>query len=197
MKKIGITGGIGSGKSTVSKIIETLGFPVFYSDEVAKNILNTDNQLKQKIINLFGDQAYLNNHLNRPFIASKIFNDKDLKNQLNQIVHPAVRIAFENWSNKQNANLIFNEAAILFETGSYKNFDKNILITADLETRVARVMKRDNCSRDEVLQRINNQWSDEQKIKLADFVIHNNDDSRLIVQVEEILKKFMEMTMNN
>ncbi len=189
MQKIGITGGIGSGKSLVCTIFEKLGFPVFYSDLEAKRILLEDLNVKSQVISLFGNEAYSVEGLNRKLIANLIFSNEELKFKLNSIIHPVVRENFENWSNIQKAKFVFNEAAILFETGSYKNFDKTILVTAPLSIKIERVIKRDQCSQEEVVQRMNNQWSDEKKIELADYVIINDDKSSLLFQIDQLLSK--------
>lgn len=190
MKKIAITGGIGSGKSTVCKIFEQLGFPVFYSDVEAINILNENKLVKSQIIELLGEEAYKNNELNRIFISSKIFNDLSLKEKMNSIVHPAVRLAFDNWSTTQKSNIIFNEAAIIFETGAYKNFYKTILVTSPESLKIKRIIVRDNCTEQEARLRIKNQWSDEKKIKLADFILNNDESEPLLQQISDLIAKF-------
>lgn len=187
MKKIGVTGGIGSGKTLVCSIIEHLGFPVFYSDKVAKTILDEDEELKFEMISIFGMDVYLNNQLNRPYLAQKIFSDKQNVGKVNALVHPRVRKSFDQWAAKQKSNLVFNEAAILFETGAYKNFDATILVTAPEELRIRRVQKRDETSESEIISRIKNQWTEEQKIPLATYVIQNDDQHAILEQVERII----------
>lgn len=187
MKSIGITGGIGSGKSLVCKIIEKLGYPVFYADEAAKKVMNEDQTLKSELIHLLGENAYLNNELNRPFIAEQIFKNPQLKKEVSALVHPAVYRAYENWKKVQKSALVFNESALLFETGSYKSFDATILVTANRETRIQRVMKRDGLSRDAVLERISNQLEDDSKQKLCDFEIVNDEQKLLIPEMIKIL----------
>lgn len=188
MKKIGITGGIGSGKSIVGKIISTLGFPVFYSDLEAKRIMTHDKSVVAQIKKNFGEEAYINNELNRNFLAEKIFNQPELKNRINAIVHPAVRKAFDDFAQNQKQSLVFNEAAILFETGGYKSFDATILVVADEDLRLKRVMKRDNAPQKAIRERMKNQWSDEKKKSLAEFTIENNEDDLLVPQVEKIIE---------
>ena len=188
MKKIAVTGGIGSGKSTVCNVFEQLGFPVFYSDIEAKNILNENNIVKTQIIDLLGEEAYQNNELNRTYIASKIFNDPSLKEKMNSIVHPAVRLAFENWAAIQKSNIVFNEAAILFETGAYRNFDSTILVTSPENLKIKRIIARDKCTEQEAKLRIKNQWADDEKIKLADFVVKNDESEPLLKQIQDLLK---------
>lgn len=187
-KIIGITGGIGSGKSIIGHILSTMGYPVYYSDQEAKWVMNNDPELQKELIAVFGEEAYLNNELNRPFLAEKIFTSPELKEKINKIVHPRVRKSFSDFVANTNAPFVFNEAAILFETGGYKDFDATILVLADKETRIQRVMQRDNISREQVEARMNNQWSDEQKLKLANHVIYNNDGDLLVPQVNGVLE---------
>jgi len=189
MKKIGITGGIGSGKSIIGKILSIKGFPVFYSDFEAKRIMLHDNKVVAEIKQIFGDEAYLDKDINRNFLAGKIFNQPELKNRVNAIVHPAVRQAFEDFAKNHQNTLVFNEAAILFETGGYKKFDSTILVIADKGLRLKRVMDRDNASTKSVKERMKNQWSDKKKADLADFIIENNENSLLVPQVEKIIAK--------
>lgn len=188
MKKIGITGGIGSGKSIVGKILSTIGFPVFYSDLEAKQIMTRDKNVVSQIKRTFGEEAYVNDELNRNFLAEKIFNQPELKNKINAIVHPAVRKAFDDFAQNQQKSLVFNEAAILFETGGYKSFDATILVVADEDLRLKRVMNRDNAPQKAIEERMKNQWSDEKKKPMADFIIENNEDSLLVPQVEKIIE---------
>lgn len=189
MKKIGITGGIGSGKSIIGKILSIKGFPVFYSDKEAKRLMTENLKVMAKIKQVFGEEAYIDSNLNRSFLADKIFNQPKLKNKINSIVHPEVRHAFESFYQNHKNTFVFNEAAILFETGSYKNFDANILVVADERIRIKRVMERDNVSLKSVQERMKNQWPDNKKIALADFTIENNDYNLLVPQVERIIKE--------
>lgn len=188
MKKIGLTGGIGAGKSIVAKILATMGFSVFYSDTAGKELLSQNKSVKKQVIELFGPSAYTDGQLNRAYLADKIFSDLHLKNELNKIVHPAVRNYFSEWAIKQDSKLVFNEAAILFETGSYKDFDFNILVTAPEEIRIERIKQRDGSSDKEIQDRMKNQWSDEKKRALTDFEIINDDKQLLIPQIETILR---------
>jgi dephospho-CoA kinase len=191
MKRIGLTGGIGAGKSIVAEILLTMGYPVFFSDKVGKELMISNQDVKNSVSELFGKQAYLNGELNRSWIAKKIFKENTLKEKLNAIIHPAVRKSFDEWASQQKSPLVFNEAAILFETGSYTSFDATILVTADEEVRIERTMKRDNISREQVISRIKNQWSDEKKKTLADELIVNDKNTLLIPQVELILKHLL------
>jgi dephospho-CoA kinase len=151
---------------------------------------NEDEELKSEIIQLFGENAYLNNELNRPYIAACVFSDSNLLQQLNKLVHPKVRAAFEEFCQKHNnSTFIFNEAAILFETGSHKQFDANVLVISNNETRIQRVMKRDNVSREIVLKRMQNQWNQEKLMDLSNFLIKNDENKLLIPQIIDLLEK--------
>jgi len=187
--RIGITGGIGSGKSIIGKVLTVIGFPVFNSDTEAKLIMTNNEKVIGQVKKVFGENSYTDNQLNRKFLADQIFNNEQLKEQLNQIVHPAVRQEFEDWSKRQNTALVFNEAAILFETGRYKDFDYTILVTAPEEMRIQRVIARDNTTSKEVIQRMENQWKDERKKELASFIINNDNATLVTTQIEAILKK--------
>lgn len=191
MLKVGLTGGIGSGKSIVAGLLEILNVPVYYADVQAKVLMNTNSQLIDQIKELFGEEAYRQGQLNRTMVAQLVFNNKDLLNSLNQLVHPAVKNDFEQWSALQShVGFVVQEAAILFENGGYKNFDHMVLVTAPLEKRISRVMQRDGVEKAQVMERIRNQWSDEQKIKLADTVIINDDKYSLIDQTLSLVKQF-------
>ena len=189
MLKIGITGGIGSGKTFVCHILEKLGYPVFYSDQEAKKLMNENLDLIIKIKELLGNDAYLNGIIDKSFIARKIFETPTLRNELNAIVHPEVYLAFEKWSKSQDSKLVFNESALLFETESYKRFDKTILITADICLKIERIKKRDLLDEIEIKHRMNSQLSDEIKLKLSDFVIENNEDKLLLPQLIHFINR--------
>lgn len=176
-KIIGITGGIGSGKSTVSKFIEELGFPVYDSDFWAKELVNLDENLKSRIIELLGEESYdENGKYNRKFVAEKVFDHQELLLKLNQIIHPAVKIHFENWVNAQTAEFVFKETALLFELKLNESCYQSILVTADENIRIKRVMDRDGRTYREVKEIIDKQMPETDKVKLADFVIQNNTD---------------------
>ena len=176
-KIIGITGGIGSGKSTVSKFIEELGFPVYDSDFWAKELVNVDENLKSRVIELLGEESYdENGKYNRKFVAEKVFENQELLLKLNQIIHPAVKIHFENWVNAQNAEFVFKETALLFELKLNESCYQSILVTADENIRIKRVMDRDGRTYREVKEIIDKQMPEVDKVKLADFVIQNNTD---------------------
>lgn len=184
MLTVGVTGGIGSGKTTVCRIFEVLGIPVYYADDRAKQLMQEDDELIAQIKKLFGEEAYQGQQLNRPYIAQKVFNNKILLNELNNIVHPAVFRDATHWMQQQTGvPYAIEEAALLFETGSYKKLDKMITVHTSLQERIQRLKKRDNATYEEITARMKHQWNDEDKIKLADFVIYNDGDHSLIKQV--------------
>ncbi|MFA5327052.1 MAG: dephospho-CoA kinase [Prolixibacteraceae bacterium] len=190
MMKIGVTGGIGSGKSTVCKAFAVLGVPVFEADTSAKQLMNSDPEVGEQLIRLFGASVYLPDHtVDRKYLAGIVFNNPSLLARLNAVVHPAVRKAFAQWLEKQNAEYVIHEAAILFESGFYKLMDKTITVYTDEDQRIQRVLKRDGVTMEQVKERIRNQWKDEKRLKLADFVIQNNDEDLIIPQILEIDKK--------
>ena len=190
MIKIGITGGIGSGKSTVCKVFKVLGIPVFEADKVARQLMNSDAKVRIQLINLFGSSVYLPDQtIDRKFLSAIVFNNPSLLSGLNFIVHPVVQNAFDVWCKNQQSPYVILEAAILFESGFYKIMDKTIVVATDESERIQRVMKRDGTSEEQVRQRIRNQWTDEQRIKMADFVIGNNDNELILPQIVEIDKK--------
>lgn len=193
MLKVGITGGIGSGKSTVCRVFSVLGIPVFNADVEAGRLQNEDPQIGTELIGIFGSDIYsAEGLLNRKKLASIVFNDSGLLEKLNSIIHPAVHREFKKWS-ARNSDFpyVIYEAAILFETGSFRNFDFTILVVADEQERIERVSKRDHSRPEDVLQRMNNQMMDKEKIKMADFVIENNDNQLIISQIlklDQLLK---------
>ena len=191
MIKIGITGGIGSGKSTISRIFELLGVPVYYADAEAKELMNTDSIVKSAIIDLFGKNVIAEKEtLDRKAISAIVFNDKNKLEKLNAIIHPAVASHFNNWLIKQsNAVYILKEAAILFESGANKQMDKVIVVTAPQQLRIDRVLLRDKTSREEVEHRINNQLPDEELVKLANYTITNDETQMVINQLLAIHKR--------
>ncbi len=191
--KIGITGGIGSGKSTVAKIVETIGFPVYYSDQRAKELMNSSDEIKEELNNHFGIDFYAEGSLNRKLLADKIFQNKDELTFVNQLVHPIVRQDFYLWSENQSCKIVFQESALLFETGNEKNFTATILITATDELRIQRVMKRDNCSRASVLERMKNQLPEAQKRSKATYIIENNETQSVIQQTISILEEIKKL----
>ena len=194
MLKIGITGGIGSGKTTVCRIFESLCIPVFYADTVAKQIMVTDMLLVAGVKAAFGDESYtIEGKLNNKYIAQIVFNDQQELDKLNALVHPATFRAFERWMNTVPAGTpyILKEAALLFESGSYRLCDKSVLVTAPVDIRIARVMERDEVSREQVASRINKQLSDEIKKGMADYFIENKETAALIPQVLKLHHQFL------
>ncbi|WP_370090313.1 dephospho-CoA kinase [Ekhidna sp.] len=185
---VGITGGIGSGKTTICKVFETLGAITYYSDDRAKWLMENDSKLIIGVKELFGEKAYQNDKLDRKHIASQAFKDSSILEKLNNIVHPAVARDVEEWASKnQNAKLLLKEAALLFETGSYKSLYKTILVTAQEEVRIERVTKRDaHRTNEDVRDIIQKQMKDEEKIPLADFIIENDGTKSVIKQVMDV-----------
>lgn len=194
MLKIGITGGIGSGKTTVSKIFNILGIPVYNADIEAQKLMVSQPLLIENIKLNFGENAYLKSgDLNRKYISDIVFNDTKQLQVLNNIVHPAVFNNFFEWCNLQNTPYVLKEAALLFETNFYKKNDYNILVSAPLQMRISNVIKRDNVSSQKVLSIINKQMPEENKELLADFVIHNNEEIFLIDQVLKLHTHFINL----
>ncbi|GAB4260615.1 MAG: dephospho-CoA kinase [Vicingaceae bacterium] len=192
MKVYGLTGGIGAGKSTVSKIFNLLNVPVFNADETAKAIVNSNTEVKNEIIKTFGKEAFKKNVYNTAFIAGKVFSNPQLLSVLNQIIHPKVAEAFESWKKEnREQKILLKEAAILIETGGYKSLDGVIMVTAPKELRIKRVIQRSKLSENEILERMNKQLPDEEKLNHADFVIYNDEKQLLIPQVLKIYKKII------
>ncbi len=190
-KIIGLTGGIGSGKTTLANYLKSLGIPVYIADEEAKKLF-LDPIILQKIKTAFGETIFENNLLSKDRLAKIVFKDTQKLKKLNDIIHPAVKSHFEIWLKQfEDKPLIVKEAAILFESGSYKDCDVIITVIASLKTRIERVIQRDQISEDTVLSRINNQWTDEMRIAKSDYIIENNDLSIAKRQLDEILKKMM------
>lgn len=189
---VGLTGGIGSGKTTIANFFKELGVPIYIADTEAKSLMNRSKVIKRKLIALFGDNAYQNEKLNRDFLSKQIFNNKDLLQKMNAIVHPKVASHFTRWVKKQDAPYVISEAAILFENGSYKKYDYIITVTAPEEVRLKRVMSRDNSSKEKVKSVMNNQWKDEEKIKLSDYVIQNINLEEAKAQVLQIHQNLLQ-----
>ena len=187
MLKIGITGGIGSGKTTVCRIFEMLNIPVYYADDRAKWLMQNDPNLKEDILTLLGKNAYLpEGTLNRGYIGEKVFSDKKLLTKLNKLVHPAVFLDGQNWFKEQTTPYAIKEAALFYETGSYQQMDKMIVVTADREERIRRVMLRDRLERAAVEARMDKQLPEEEKVEKADYVIYNDGREMLIPRILEI-----------
>ncbi|OIQ29011.1 MAG: dephospho-CoA kinase [Bacteroidetes bacterium MedPE-SWsnd-G2] len=193
MMIVGLTGGIGSGKSTVAKMFADLGIPTYIADDEAKKLMHSSPDVKKRLVDLFGKGAYINGKLNKPFISDLIFYDKSLLKKMNAIVHPAVGSHFKTWQSSQNAPYVLKEAAIIFEINAQKQYDYIITVIADQELRIKRVMERDNSDHEKVISIINNQLSDAEKTKLSDFVIENNNLEQTSKQVQNIHFKLLKL----
>lgn len=192
MKTIGITGGIGSGKTTCCRIFETLSIPVYYADTRAKKLMNSDKILKSQIKELLGKEAYhRNGRLNRGFIASQIFTNKSLLKQMNALVHPAVGRDVIGWAMQQTAPYVMYEAALLVENGSYKNFTKLLVVTCPEDERIRRVTSRDGTTIKDVKARMKNQLPESDKVAVADYVIVNDGNELLIPQIMDIHEQIL------
>lgn len=192
MKHYAITGGIGSGKSTVLRLFKGLGIPTFSADDSAKYAMENNPEVKQNIIALFGDKSYTNGALNRELLAEQVFHNKPKLEALNAVVHPAARVAYEQWRDAQDAPYTMYEVSILFELLAQDRFDGVLLVVTAEEERIKRVQIRDKVTEDNVRARIKNQWPDEQKLPLADFVIENTDLSNTEVQVNALHQQLLE-----
>jgi dephospho-CoA kinase len=190
MIRVGLTGGIGSGKSTVAKIFEVLGIPVYYADDAAKKIMNTDKELKASLIKNFGEQTYHDGKLNRAYLASVVFNDKEKLELLNSLTHPATIRDANKWIERQTSPYIIKEAALLFESGASDYMDYVIGVYAPQELRIKRAMQRDHITREGVLQRINRQMDEDAKMKRCDFIITNDEEQLVIPQVLKLHERF-------
>lgn len=194
MVRVGLTGGIGSGKSTVAKIFEVLGIPVFYADAEARRIMNEDEELKKNIIKNFGEASYTNGKLNRSYMASIVFNDNYKLDLLNSLTHPATIKNGEEWMLQQPGPYAIHEAALIFESGSATSLDKVIGVWAPQPLRIKRVMERDGLSRDEIIKRMNRQIDEDMKMKLCDFVIVNDEQQLVMPQVLELNKQLTKLS---
>ena len=193
MLKIGLTGGLGSGKSTVAHIFEVLGVPVFYADAASKSLMDDNETVKAAVMQAFGDKVYPAGKLDRKYLAEIVFKDEQKLALLNSIVHPATLKHADQWMTKQTVPYVIKEAALIFESGSHQSLDYVIGVKAPLPLRLQRAMKRDNISRDEAMSRVNRQISEEIKMRLCDFIIANDEQQMVIPQVLELHKKFLEM----
>jgi dephospho-CoA kinase len=194
MLKVGLTGGIGAGKSIVAAIFRQLNAPVYDADSSAKRLMNEDENIKVKIIHLFGNEAYIDGKLNRSFIAAQVFADKSKLELLNNIVHPATIKDAEEWFIKQERPYAIKEAALLFESGSAEGLDYVIGVTAPILLRLRRSMLRDKVSKEQIEDRMKNQIEDEIKMRLCDFVIHNDEKQLIIPQILKIHKTLLEIS---
>ena len=196
---IGITGGIGSGKTTVCRIFESIGIPVYYADIRARYLMNHNRKLKAQIKKILGHKAYhRNGRLNRRYVADKIFNDKKLLKAINEVVHPAVHLDAADWYQSQvNVPYALYEAALLVENGSYKSFNKLIVVAAPEELRIKRVVKRDKTNLKQVGARIRNQLPEKDKIAVADYIINNDETQSVIKLVIELHRKLLSEISKN
>ena len=190
MIKVGLTGGIGSGKTTVAKIFKQFGVPVYFSDDRAKDLMLNNQFLRESLISLFGDKVIINGFLNRSYIASKVFSNPQELIKLNALVHPFVQKDFDVWSASQTSNYVLKEAAIIFETGADKLLDKVVLVESPEDLKVSRIMFRDGMTEEEVFKRMSKQWSDSQKRINADYIIQNDEKCSLIYQILKLHNTF-------
>lgn len=195
-KIIGLTGGIGSGKSKVALRFSALGIPCYIADDRAKDLMNTSTHLKEAVCKVFGSESYLDGVLNRPYIANLVFKDASALAQLNALVHPAVAQDFIEWVGVQEAPYVIKEAAILFENGGSKLCDSVILITAPETLRLKRVLERDNSSVEAIQDRMSKQWSDDRKIPLADYHIENMEWDDTVLKIDTIHQKLIQTSLS-
>jgi dephospho-CoA kinase len=195
--RVGLTGGIGSGKTTVAKIFELLGVPVYYADEAAKRIMNEDQELKRSIQKQFGEAAYKTGELDRSYLSSKVFHDPFQLEILNALVHPATLRDAANWMDRQKAPYTIKEAALIFESGSSEQLDYVIGIYAPASLRIKRAMERNGVTREEVVKRMNNQIDERIKMKLCDFVVYNDEEQLVIPQVLQLNQKLLKLAGEN
>ncbi|CEN54071.1 dephospho-CoA kinase [Capnocytophaga canis] len=196
MMVVGLTGGIGSGKTTIARMFQDLGIPVYISDIEAQKVIETDPVVKRRIIEEFGELAYIDEKYNRRYIADIVFNDKHKLQKLNNIVHPALALHFQRWKDMQKSLYIIKEAAILFESGAYKQCDYIITVTAPEQERIRRVVERDQVTEKLVRERMRNQWTDEERIKLSDEVVDNINIQVSLLKVKEIHSKLIKKLRN-
>lgn len=183
---VGLTGGIGSGKTTVARVFERLGVPVYEADSAAKKLMDTDPALQDRLRELLGPEVVENGRIDRQAMAEKIFKNKDLLTRTNKIVHPAVGEDFKKWYSQQQSAYVIREAAILFESGSHRDCDKIVVVIAPEEMRIQRVMQRNGSSRQQVLERMGYQWPESEKLARADYVVQNDQTQSVIKQVLRI-----------
>ncbi len=189
MKKIGLTGGIGAGKTFIAEIFQKLGYTIFSSDYYAKKCMQESDELKTQICKVFGNEIYEKGRLQKKKLANIVFLDSKKLQELNNLVHPFVHIAFDEWLIKQDSEYVIKEAAILFEGGANKGLDAVICVSSPIELRIKRVMERDKCSRERVMKRMAMQMPQETKEKLSDFVIVNTENEKILTQILSICKK--------
>ncbi|WP_430413206.1 dephospho-CoA kinase [Kordia sp.] len=189
---VGLTGGIGSGKTTIAKMFHELGVSIYIADIEAKKLMHTSEVIQKELIEAFGEETYKNGELNRSYLSNIVFKQPEELKKINSIVHPRVRQHFKDWyAERSNEKYIIKEVAILFENDSYKQCDKIITVIAPIEERFRRILLRDNTTREAVQNRMNNQWSDEQKIARSDYIIHNEDLTKSKAQVAKIHQEIL------
>jgi len=193
MLRIGLTGGIGSGKSTVTAIFEIFGIPVYKADDAAKRVMNEDRELKKSIIRHFGADSYLGGTLNRKHLSSIVFQDSEKLRLLNSLVHPATIADSVRWMNSQKGPYAIKEAALIFETGQQQGLDFVIGVFAPEAIRIARTMSRDHLTREEVLSRMSKQMNESRKISLCQFVVRNDEQTAVLPQVEAIHQELLRL----
>lgn len=196
MLRVGLTGGIGSGKTTVARVFQVLGVPVYDADKASKKLMNEDAQMKMDLISAFGEETYKEGVLDRKYLAETVFNDPEKLVLLNSIVHPATIHHASEWMKKQEAPYIIKEAALIFESGSNKDLDYVIGVYSPLELRISRTMARDSISREQVFSRIQNQMNEESKMALCDFIIQNDPNHSIVEQVLELHHQLLELANN-
>lgn len=195
---VGLTGGIGSGKTTIANLFALhFSIPIYIADTKAKELVANNKQLQQEIVTLLGEEAFVEGRYNTSFVAQEVFSNKEKLDKLNAIIHPYVQQDFLQWKQSQQAPYVIKEAAILFESGSYRDCDFIIMVTAPLKERIERVMLRDKIDRETVEKRIKNQWNDEKKIELSTFVIENREIDKNLDKIEIIHSKIVKMTTEN
>jgi dephospho-CoA kinase len=197
MLRVGITGGIGSGKSIVAKVFEVLGIRVYYADDAAKKLMNEDAILKEKLVTAFGKDTYTNARLNRSYLSDLVFNNPEKLALLNSIVHPATIADADKWMRQQSGPYTIKEAALLFESGAHKHLDKVIGVFAPSPLRIRRVMQRDNIDQEAVIARMNKQMEEDKKMRLCDYVITNDEQQLVIPQVLEIHRQLIGQEANS
>jgi dephospho-CoA kinase len=191
MKRIGLTGGIGSGKSFVAEVLSKMGYPVYYSDDRAKVLTAENLAIREGLISRFGVSIFDQKGLNKKALAAEIFHSEESRLYVNELIHPVVRADFQEWSTQQSAALVFNESALHFETGAFRRLDYTLLITAPMDLRVHRVIAREGCTKAEVLARMQSQWGDNRKKGNADYVIINDEKRPLLHQIENAIEMFL------
>ncbi len=196
MLRIGLTGGMGCGKTTVANIFKTLGVPIYFADDAAKRLMHTDEKLKSELIKYFGSDVYINGQLNKSALSARVFGDRTKLNKLNSLVHPATIKDSQDWMEKQNAYYSIKEAALIFESNSENFLDYIIGVSSPLNLRIKRIKARDSISQDEIIERMSNQLDEDLKMEKCDFIIENNEEKMLIPQVISMHNKILSLNKN-